>query len=77
MRQISRILPTVGKKLKAKGFKMTDFILMKSEKDDTGRLVELINNLHCEVYEVQIDGIPVFNCTDYEQAEHEYRMECV
>jgi len=56
---------------------MVDFIIMKSETDDTGRLVELVNNLHCEVYEVQVDGIPVFNCSNYEQAEHEYTMECV
>jgi hypothetical protein len=56
---------------------MVDFIIMKSETDDTGRLVELVNNLHCGVYEVQVDGIPVFNCSNYGQAEHEYRMECV
>ena len=36
--------------------------------------IELVNNLHCEVYELQIDGIPVFNCTDYIQAEYEYRL---
>ena len=56
---------------------MTDFIVMKTEKDETGRLVELINNLHCEVYEVQVNGIPVFNCNNFEQANHEYNMECV
>jgi hypothetical protein len=56
---------------------MVDFIVMKSEQDETGRLVELVNNLHCEVYEVQVDGIPVFNCANYEQAEHEYKMECI
>jgi len=55
---------------------MVDFIVMKQEYCD-GILVELVNNLHCEVYEVQVDGIPVFNCTDYGQAEHEYNMECV
>ena len=49
-----------------------DFVIYKSEADNLGRLVE-----HCEVYEVIVDGIPVFNCTDYKQAEHEYNMECV
>ena len=52
-----------------------DFILLKSTTVD-GKLIELVNNLHCEVYELQIDGIPVFNCTDYIQAEYEYRIEC-
>ena len=56
---------------------MVDFVMLESEADDDGRLVELIHNLHCEVYEVVVDGIPVFNCTDLQQAEHEYRMECV
>jgi hypothetical protein len=55
---------------------MIDFIVIKQEYCD-GTLVELVNNLHCEVYEVQVDGIPVFNCTNYQQAEHEYTMECV
>lgn len=55
---------------------MDDIILMQSQHAD-GKLVELINNLHCEVYEVTVDGIPVFNCTDYQQAEHEYNMECI
>jgi hypothetical protein len=54
-----------------------DFVIYKSEADNQGRLVELVHNKHCEVYEVIVDGIPVFNCTDYKQAEHEYRMECV
>ena len=54
-----------------------DFVIYKSEADNTGRLVELVHNKHCEVYEVLIDGIPVFNCTDYQVAEHEFNMECV
>ena len=54
-----------------------DFVIYKSEADDNGRLVELVRNRHCEVYEVIVDGIPVFNCTDYSTAEHEYNMECV
>ena len=54
-----------------------DFVVYKSEADNTGRLVELVRNNHCEVYEVIVDGIPVFNCTDYSVAEHEYNMECV
>ena len=59
-----------------KGNRM-DFVVYKSEADNQGRLVELVRNEHCEVYEVIVDGIPVFNCTDYKQAEHEYNMECV
>ena len=54
-----------------------DFVLLESEDDGNGRLVELIHNLHCEVYEVVVNGIPVFNCTDLQQAQHEYNMECV
>ena len=54
-----------------------DFVVYKSESDNAGRLVELVHNKHCEVYEVIVDGIPVFNCDDYKQAEHEYNMECV
>ena len=54
-----------------------DFVIYKAEADNQGRLVELVHNKHCEVYEVQVDGIPVFNSTDYEQANHEYDMECV
>ena len=54
-----------------------DFVIYKSEADDNGRLVELVRNRHCEVYEVIVDGIPVFNCEDYPQALHEYNMECV
>ena len=59
------------------GAKKMDFVVYKSEADNTGRLVELVHNKHCEVYEVIVDGIPVFNCTDYSIAEHEYNMECV
>ena len=54
-----------------------DFIVFKSEADETGRLVELVHNKQCEVYEVIVDGIPVFNCDDYQTAEHEYSMECM
>ena len=53
-----------------------DFVVYKKEEDDEGRVVELVRNRHCEVYEVIVDGIPVFNCNDYRQAEHEYSMEC-
>ena len=53
---------------------MTDIIVMKSMEVD-GSVIELVNNLHCEHYELQIDGIPVFNCKEYRQAEHEYNME--
>jgi hypothetical protein len=55
---------------------MVDFIVMKKE-DQEGKLIELVNNLHCEVYEVVVDGMTVFNCTNYQQAEHEYNMECM
>jgi len=34
-----------------------------------------VHNLHCEHYELQIDGMPVFNCKEYAQAEYEYNME--
>ena len=54
-----------------------DFVVYKSEADNTGRLVDLVHNKHCEVYEVMVDGIPVFNCNDYSTAEHEFNMECV
>ena len=54
-----------------------DFVVYKAEADNTGRFVELVHNNHCEVYEVIVDGIPVFNCTDYSVAEHEFNMECV
>jgi hypothetical protein len=54
-----------------------DFVIYKSETDDSGRLVELVHNKHCEVYEVQVDGIPVYNSVSYGNAEHEYTMECV
>ena len=53
-----------------------DFVVMKTE-TTAERVVELVHNLHCEVYEVVIDGIPVFNCKSYEQANHEFSMECV
>ena len=59
-----------------KGNRM-DFVVYKAEADNSGRLVELVRNNHCETYEVIVDGIPVFNCNDYSIAEHEYNMECV
>ncbi len=43
---------------------INDFVVYKSEADNQGRLVELVHNKHCEVYEVIVDGIPVFNCND-------------
>ena len=73
---ISSALTITTNTNKRKGNRM-DFIVFKSEADNTGRLVELVHNKHCEVYEVIVDGIPVFNCTDYSTAEHEYNMECV
>jgi len=53
---------------------MNDIVILKSMVVDDER-IELIHNLHCEHYELQIDGIPVFNCKEYAQAEHEYNME--
>jgi len=53
-----------------------DFIIMKQSATPE-RLVELVHNLHCEVYEVVVDGIPVFNCKSYEQANHEFNTECM
>ena len=38
-------------------------------------LIELVHNHHCEHYELQIDGIPVFHCKHYSQAIYEYSME--
>ena len=38
---------------------MQDFVVYKSEAAQ-GRLVELVQNKHCETYEVIVDGIPVF-----------------
>ena len=52
-----------------------DFVVIKVGSNQD-RLVELIHNLHCEVYEVVVDGIPVFNCAAYIQAEYEYSIEC-
>ena len=73
---MQRVRLQLGKLDIRKGNRM-DFVVYKSEADNTGRLVELVHNKHCEVYEVIVDGIPVFNCTDYSIAEHEYSMECV
>ena len=51
-----------------------DFVVLKKMVVD-GSLIELIHNIHCGHYELQIDGIPVFNCNAYAQAEFEFSME--
>ena len=51
-----------------------DIVVLKSMEVDNDT-VELVQNHHCEHYELQINGIPVFNCKEYAQAEHEYSME--
>jgi len=48
-------------------------VLKSMRVDDT--LIELVHNHHCEHYELQIGGIPVFNCKNYSQANYEYNME--
>ena len=48
-------------------------VLKSMQVGDT--LIELVHNHHCEHYELQIDGIPVFNCKHYAQAFYEYSME--
>ena len=54
-----------------------EFVVDESEKDNTGRLVELGYNRHCEHYEVVIDGLTELNFQRYEQANYEFEMECV
>ena len=54
-----------------------EFVVYKSEKDNTGRLVELVYNRHCEHYEVVVNGLTEFNSQSYEQANYEFEMECV
>ena len=54
-----------------------EFVVYKSEQDNTGRLVELVYNRHCEHYEVVVNGLTEFNSQRYEQANYEFEMECV
>jgi len=54
-----------------------EFVVYKSEEDNTGRLVELLYNRHCEHYEVVINGLTELNFQRYEQANYEFEMECV
>ncbi len=54
---------------------MIDTEVLKSMMLDDNTIIALVHNHHCEHYELQIDGIPVFNCKDYTQAEYEYSME--
>jgi len=61
---------------------MSDFILLKSEKDkETGRVVELVNYTGGDglmpVYSIKVDGVLVFHSESLEQAQYEYSMECV
>ncbi len=53
---------------------MNDFIVIKSMTVDDQH-IELIHNLHCEHYELQIDGIPVFYSNELIHADYEYDME--
>tara|TARA_R110000824_G_scaffold59926_1_gene160530 strand:- start:172 stop:357 length:186 start_codon:yes stop_codon:yes gene_type:complete len=51
-----------------------DYQILKSMRvDDT--LIELVHNVHCEHYELVIDGIPVFNSKEMIHVDHEYQME--
>ena len=54
-----------------------EFVVYKSEQDNTGRLVELVYNRHCEHYEVVVNGLTEFNSQRYEQANYEFDMDCV
>ena len=60
---------------------MSDFLLLQSEEDETGRLVELVKYIGGDglmpVFNVKVDGVFVFHSEELEQAEHEYSMECV
>jgi|TARA_Y100000401_G_scaffold88870_1_gene74381 hypothetical protein len=60
---------------------MSDFLLLQSEEDETGRLVELVKYIGGDglmpVFNVKVDGVLVFHSEELEQAEHEYSMECV
>ena len=51
-----------------------DIIILKSMRVDDS-LIQMIQNLHCELYELQIDGIPVFYSNDMEHVAYEYDME--
>tara|TARA_R110002020_G_scaffold36016_3_gene108351 strand:- start:1124 stop:1312 length:189 start_codon:yes stop_codon:yes gene_type:complete len=48
-------------------------VLKSMQVDDT--LIEFVHNHHCEHYELQIDGIPVFYSNDMEHVAYEYEME--
>ena len=52
-----------------------EFVVYKSEKDNTGRLVELVYNRHCEHYEVAIDGLQELNFQRYERAKYDCEVE--
>jgi hypothetical protein len=60
---------------------MSDFLLLQSEEDETGRLVELVKYIGGDglmpVFNVKVDGVLVFHTVDLQSAEHEYSMECV
>ena len=60
---------------------MSDFLLLQSEEDETGRLVDLVKYIGGDglmpVFNVKVDGVLVFHSEELEQAEHEYSMECV
>ena len=51
-----------------------DYEILKAMWVD-GTLIEMVHNLHCEHYELVIDGIPVFNSKDMIHVDHEYNME--
>ena len=53
---------------------MNDFNILKSMWVE-GTLIEMVHSLHCEHYELQIDGIPVFYSNDMEHVAYEYEME--
>ena len=60
---------------------MSDFVLLQSQEDETGRLVELVKYIGGDglmpVFNVKVDGVLVFHSEELEQAEHEYSMECI
>ena len=51
-----------------------DIIILKSMRVDNS-LIQMIQNLHCEHYELQIDGTPVFYSNDMQHVAYEYEME--
>ena len=54
--------------------RLMDYEILKAMWVD-GTLIEMVHNLHCEHYELVIDGIPVFNSKDMIHVDHEYNME--